>query len=141
MERSRKIEAGIQEWYRADIALQRFEQRQRQAQRASVEQFLQDAKETDLATSGEVYVHDASRANAFAKISRYDTSLERSFYKVLHDLERRQALRQGKDVPVPLAVDIDVSGAALEALRITAGDDPQVVEGPSSEPKTPRPIR
>jgi hypothetical protein len=160
LQRSRKFEAGILAWYRGDIALHRFEERKHQAGLRAIEnsrvspevkaildgerdakQFLQDAKETDLATSGEIYIEDARRTNALANMARYETSLERSLYKALHQLERRQALRQGKDVPVPLAVDIDVSGAAPDALRITAGEEPQAVEDISLERKTPRPIR
>lgn len=37
---------------------------------------------------------------------RYETMLEKGFYKALHELERQQAKRLGKDVPLPLVADI-----------------------------------
>lgn len=48
------------------------------------------------------------------KLSRYETTLERSLYKALHELERRQAARNGQMVPLPVAVDVNLSGAAQE---------------------------
>jgi hypothetical protein len=61
-------------------------------------------------TYGEAFIVDTKRENSLAKLSRYETSIERSFYKALHELQRMQAARQGKDVPLPIAVDVDVSG-------------------------------
>jgi hypothetical protein len=48
------------------------------------------------------------------KLSRYETTLERSLFKALHELERRQAARDGQTVPLPVAVDVNLSGAAQE---------------------------
>ena len=42
-------------------------------------------------------------------LSRYEVTLERSFYKALHELQRLQAAREGQAVPLPEAVDVDVS--------------------------------
>ena len=42
-------------------------------------------------------------------IVRYEIAIERSIYKALHELQRLQAARQGEKVPVPLAIDVDVS--------------------------------
>lgn len=39
---------------------------------------------------------------------RYETMLERSIYKALHELERIQAKRNGEKVPPPIALDIDI---------------------------------
>ena len=41
---------------------------------------------------------------------RYETMLERGIYKALHELERLQAKRNGEKVPLPITLDIDVSG-------------------------------
>jgi hypothetical protein len=41
-----------------------------------------------------------------AKITRYESSLERSLYKALHELQRIQAARQGQVVPPPVAIDV-----------------------------------
>jgi hypothetical protein len=43
------------------------------------------------------------------KVSRYETTLERSFFRVLHELQRFQANRGGATLPPPQAVDIDVN--------------------------------
>ena len=48
------------------------------------------------------------------KLSRYETTLERSLFKALHELERRQAARDGQTVPLPVAVDVNLSGPAHE---------------------------
>ena len=42
-------------------------------------------------------------------LSRYEVSLERSLYRALHELQRLQALREGRAVPPPAVVDVDVS--------------------------------
>ncbi|MBA7494860.1 hypothetical protein ES702_05438 [subsurface metagenome] len=41
---------------------------------------------------------------------RYETMLERGIYKALHELQRIQSARAGEKPPIPLAVDVDVSG-------------------------------
>ena len=48
------------------------------------------------------------------KVNRYETALERSLFKALHELERRQAARDGQAVPLPVAVDVNLSGPAPE---------------------------
>ena len=40
-------------------------------------------------------VRDATGANMLAKLSRYETTLDRGMYRALHDLDRRQADRAG----------------------------------------------
>lgn len=65
----------------------------------------------DNAGLGATFTKDADGANAFSKLSRYETTLERSLYRALHELQRLQAARRAEDnVPTPLAVDVDVSG-------------------------------
>jgi hypothetical protein len=72
----------------------------------------QDAETTTL---GRTFVRDADSANAFSKLSRYETTIERSLYKALHELERLQSARSVPgSVPPPLAVDVDVSGVSGE---------------------------
>ena len=43
------------------------------------------------------------------KVGRYETHLERSFYKALHELQRLQAARSGQAVAAPIAVDVDLA--------------------------------
>jgi hypothetical protein len=59
--------------------------------------------------------HGASLAwvrheGTFNTMNRYEVTLERSLYRALHELERAQAARQGKAVPLPQVLDVDVSG-------------------------------
>ena len=62
-------------------------------------------------------IWDANTANAFSKLSRYETAIERSLYKALHELQRLQAARRAEeDVTPPLAVDVDVSGVSTGDL-------------------------
>jgi hypothetical protein len=56
-----------------------------------------------------------SYANAFSKLSRYESAIERSLYKALHELQRLQAARRadGNATP-PVAIDVDVSGVSRD---------------------------
>jgi hypothetical protein len=40
------------------------------------------------------------------RITRYEASIERSLFKAQHELQRMQAVRQGQNVPPPVAVDV-----------------------------------
>jgi hypothetical protein len=66
---------------------------------------------------GRTFIRDAHKANAFSKLSRYETAIERSLYKALHELQRLQAARRAEgNVSPPLAVDLNVSGFPREDL-------------------------
>ena len=43
------------------------------------------------------------------KLLRYETTIERSIYKALHELQRIKSARAGEKPPAPLAVDVDIS--------------------------------
>lgn len=43
------------------------------------------------------------------RLARYGSSLERSFFRLLHELERRQASRSGAAVPLPTAMNVDLT--------------------------------
>ncbi len=74
----------------------------------------QDAETTAL---GRAFIRDANGANAFLKLSRYETPIERSFYRAVHELQRVQAARRAEgSVAPPVAVDVDVSGVSREDL-------------------------
>jgi len=66
---------------------------------------------------GMAFIRDANGANAFSKLSRYETTTERGLYKALHELQHLQAARdtEGSVLP-PLAVDVDVSRPSKEDL-------------------------
>lgn len=44
-------------------------------------------------------------------ILRYETTIERSMYKALHELERLQARRNGRDTPLPAVVDVNLDSS------------------------------
>jgi hypothetical protein len=48
------------------------------------------------------------------KITRYETTLERSLHKTLHELQRLQAARHGQAVPPPAVLDVDVNVGGAE---------------------------
>jgi len=42
------------------------------------------------------------------KLTRYEASIARGFYRALHELIRVQATRRGERPPIPMAMDIDI---------------------------------
>jgi len=72
-------------------------------------------QDAETATLGRTFIRDANRTNAFSKLSRYETAIERSLYKALHELQRLQAARRADgDTPPPVAIDVDVSGVSRD---------------------------
>jgi hypothetical protein len=61
----------------------------------------------ELATFGRAYI---GGENSLAKLSRYESAIQRNLVRALHELQRLQAARKGEHVPPPVVVDIDVSG-------------------------------
>ena len=49
-----------------------------------------------------------TKSDPLGGLVRYETSIERSFYRAVHNLERAQARRKGEMVAAPIAVDIGV---------------------------------
>src|SRR5439155_7124069 len=50
------------------------------------------------------------RQDSLLQLSRHETTIERSYHRPLHDLERFQARRKGETVMAPVALDISVGG-------------------------------
>jgi hypothetical protein len=76
---------------------------------------MEAVRDGETATLGQTFIRDADKANAFSKLSRYETTIERSLYKALHELQRLQAARGAEgNVQPPIAVDVDVSGGSGE---------------------------
>jgi hypothetical protein len=70
-------------------------------ERAEEMRVKQDA---ETATLGLTFVRDADKTNAFSKLSRYETTIERGLYRALHELQRLQAARVAAgSVSPPLA--------------------------------------
>jgi hypothetical protein len=78
-------------------------------------QQMREEQQDETVTLGRTFARDADKANAFSKLSRYETTIERSLYKALHELQRLQSARgAGNHIPPPVAVDVDVSGISGE---------------------------
>lgn len=54
--------------------------------------------------------HLLPQEEALNKVNRYETTLERSLFRTLHELQRLQAVRSSGNVPPPVALDVTVSG-------------------------------
>ena len=76
---------------------------------------LRAAVAPDIAV-GRAWVHDTRGGAALSRLSRYEGSLERAFYRNLHELQRLQAVRAGAAVPPPLAIDV-IHDVALDVKR------------------------
>ena len=72
-----------------------------------------DVGDSDASTLGLCFIRDGNGVNAFSKLSRYETTMERGLYKALHELQRLQANRVAAgSILLPLAVDVDISGVS-----------------------------
>ncbi len=89
--------------------------KQKHQEALSRAQEMKAKQDAETATLGRTFIRDADGANAFSKLSRYETAIERSLYKALHQLQRLQAARRAEgNVPPPMAVDVNVSGVSRE---------------------------
>jgi hypothetical protein len=122
LRRAGKLETGVLFWQRllAEVDLE-------------VVHFVDDAVDVDLrrkareqavktdttalAFLGEAYI---GGENSLAKLSRYESAIQRNLVRTLHELQRLQAARKGEHVPPPVAVDIDVTGLPE---RVTPSDE------------------
>lgn len=77
-------------------------------------QEMEALRGSETATLGQTFIQDAGSANAFSKLSRYETAIDRQLHRTLHELQRLQATRRGAAVALPHVLDIDVSGMAEE---------------------------
>jgi hypothetical protein len=134
LRRARNMEAGILSWRFHEVSAQRAAKKaatnirvvpnmmdevqrptevlnQAEYELAVAEQREHElAQESEITTLGEAVVQDSREGDALSTLWRYQASLERGLHRVLHELQRLQAARQGKPVPLPLAVDVHISG-------------------------------
>jgi hypothetical protein len=134
LRRLRRVEAGIFAWERSEELAERAERKARgyELEQSLVEMMrlsnveitdreehekalsrareIRSEQEAEDVTLGRTFARDADKANAFSKLSRYESAIEQRLYKALHELERRQVARRGGNVPAPLAADINVFG-------------------------------
>ncbi len=74
-------------------------------------------EDAETATLGRTFMRDADQANAFSKLTRYATTMWRSLYRALHELQRLQAARRTEGhVPPPAALDVNVSGVSGDGV-------------------------
>jgi len=81
----------------------------------ALEAKLFDTARSDGSVFDNVLPWDSDRKK-LQLLSRYEVTLERSFFRALHELQRLQAAREGQAVPVPAVVDMNVSGHEEMAL-------------------------
>jgi hypothetical protein len=137
LRRLRRVEAGIFAWELYGELAERAQQEahtyewsvldalgspeqitdeQKHQKALSRAQEMKAKQDAETATLGRTFIRDADKANAFSKLSRYETAIWRSLYKALHELQRLQAARrtEGNVLP-PMALDVDVSGVRGES--------------------------
>lgn len=51
-------------------------------------------------------IRDMLKDDLFERLMRYETTIERGIYRALHELQRLQAMRQGKNINLPVAIDM-----------------------------------
>lgn len=89
LRRALYVETKTLEWYQNDYDLfDGMEANEAQQERKSAKKMLSN--------------------DSIEIILRYETTIERSLFRALHELERLQAKRNGKDVPLPAVVDVNV---------------------------------
>ena len=64
--------------------------------------------ETEKKNLGSALSYDFANNDTYGKLIRYETSIERGFYRALHELQRIQAKKKGESVPLPAIVDVDL---------------------------------
>jgi hypothetical protein len=132
-----RVETGIFAWERSEELAERAEREAQRYESYKVEDLvkyvditiidekkheeahsrarrIRSEQEDETATLGRTFARDADQANAFSKLSRYETAIERTLYRALHELERRQAARGGVAVTPPQVLDVEVSGIPEE---------------------------
>jgi len=73
----------------------------------------------------------AEAAQKLVTFQRYESTSANRFFRILHELERLQRMRQGECLPAPVAVDVSVH-SGTRALD-SANDDPKIVESVSAD--------
>lgn len=79
-------------------------------ERTRLKHFLEAAEEIEeLEDEHSLMVRSLPNKEYTDKILRYETTIERSIYRALHELQRLQAARINGNAPLPLSVDVDIS--------------------------------
>ena len=79
-------------------------------QHAAAERLVDEAKTArENETIAIAFTKAVTRDDTLGKLSRYEVTIERSLYRALHELQRLQAARQGRETPPPAVIDVTVS--------------------------------
>ena len=78
---------------------------------AALRQVEEAETDRDRETLAIAFTNATEGTEPLVKLSRYEAAIERSLYRALHELQRLQAARQGRDVAAPAVVDVEVSGS------------------------------
>jgi hypothetical protein len=85
---------------------------------------VQEAREEEREARGRVDRLRRSRTlpdeGVLDKVTRYESHLERSLFRTLHELQRLQAARGGGFVPPPTALDVDLAVSGADPDRFEA---------------------
>lgn len=85
---------------------------------------VQEAREEEREARGRVDRLRRSRTlpeeGVLDKVARYESHLERSLFRTLHELQRLQATRGGANVPPPAALDVDLTVSGTDPDRFEA---------------------
>jgi hypothetical protein len=132
-----RLEAGVFAWKRFRILAEQAQRAARRYERSAVSVFAEQCEpptstdaakhqaamtqatqltglrdESPAATLGLTFIRGASGSDPLSKLQRYEASTERTFYRALHELQRRQHARLGGHVPPPLAIDVTMNDGA-----------------------------
>jgi hypothetical protein len=66
--------------------------------------------ESSVPTLGCAFIEGSNGVDVFLKLFRYETALERTYYRLVHELERAQRARRGEMVAPPVAIDVTMNG-------------------------------
>jgi hypothetical protein len=86
-----------------------FSNKMNEADERRHDEAMRKASESSRKANSELSVFGrqfAEQADTFSKLNRYETSLEKSLFKSLHELQRLQAVRAGSSLAPPVAVDV-----------------------------------
>lgn len=71
-----------------------------------------DEDPNEIAKPEDMMAERMLRDDTYEKFRRYESSIERGFYRALHELQRLQAARRGEGVAAPVVVDVNVDASA-----------------------------
>jgi hypothetical protein len=90
-----------------------------EARKAMARMAALDPPPTDAPDIGAVFRTLAVDRGPLLQLSRYETTIERSLHRALHDLERLQARRRGERVMAPGVLDIHLTADHREPALIS----------------------